>query len=68
MSVARAKERAANARLLETFGLGMAVVIGASFVYASALVGPAAAGSALAEGLLGLGIIIILFVQELRRV
>ena len=68
VSVARAKERAANARLLETFGLGMAVVIGGSFVYASALVGPAAAGSALAEGLLGLGIIIILFVQELRRV
>jgi RsiW-degrading membrane proteinase PrsW (M82 family) len=68
VSVARAKERAANARLLETFGLGMAVVVGTSFVYASALVGPAAAASSLAEGLLGLGIIIILFVQQLRRV
>jgi len=68
VSVARAKERAANPRLLETFAFGMAIVVGGSFVYASALVGPAAAGSALAEGLLGLGIIIILFVQELRRV
>ncbi len=68
VSAARAKERAANPRLLETFAFGMAIVVGASFVYASALVGPGAAASALAEGLLGLGIIIILFVQELRRV
>jgi RsiW-degrading membrane proteinase PrsW (M82 family) len=68
VSVARAKERAARPRLLQTFTLGMTVVIGASFVYASALVGPAAAAASLAEGMLGLGIIMIMFIQELRRV
>ena len=68
VSDARAKERAARPRLLETFSFGMAIVVGASFVYASALVGPGPAASALAEGLLGLAIIIFIFVQELRRV
>jgi RsiW-degrading membrane proteinase PrsW (M82 family) len=68
VSWARAKERAADARLLETFALGMSVVVGASFVYASALVGPGAAAKALGQGLLGLGIILFVFVRELRRV
>jgi hypothetical protein len=68
VSVARVKERAAYPHLLETFGIGMALVIGASFVYASALVGPAAAAGSLAEGLLGLGIVIISFVRVLRTV
>jgi RsiW-degrading membrane proteinase PrsW (M82 family) len=68
VSWARAKERASDARLLETFTVGMVVVIGASFVYASAHVGPIAASRALTEGLLGLAIIVVLFVQELRRV
>jgi protease PrsW len=68
VSVARAKERAANPRVLETFAIGMAVVIGTSFVYASALVGPGPAAAALVEGLLGLAIIILIFVRELRRV
>ena len=68
VSAARAKERSAHPRLLETFSLGMAIVVGTSFVYASALVGPGPAAAALAEGLLGLAIIIFIFVQELRRV
>ncbi len=68
VSYARARERAAHPRLLETFSFGMAIVVGASFVYASALVGPGPAAAALAEGLLGLAIIIYIFVQELRRV
>ena len=68
VSVARAKERTGRPRVLETFAIGMAVVVGTSFVYASALVGPGPAAAALAEGLLGLAIIIFIFVQELRRV
>ncbi len=68
VSVARAKERTVRPRLLETFSFGMAIVVGSSFVYASALVGPGPAAAALAEGLLGLAIIIFIFVQELRRV
>jgi hypothetical protein len=68
VSVARTKERTAHPRLLETFAVGMAIVVGTSFVYASALVGPGPAAAALAEGLLGLAIIVFIFVQELRRV
>jgi RsiW-degrading membrane proteinase PrsW (M82 family) len=68
VSVARIKERAAYPHLLETFGIGMALVVGGSFVYASAMVGPAAAAGSLAEGLLGLGIVIISFVRVLRDV
>ncbi|MGO9708870.1 MAG: PrsW family glutamic-type intramembrane protease [Polyangiaceae bacterium] len=68
VSVARTKERTAHPRVLETFAVGMAIVVGTSFVYASALVGPGPAAAALAEGLLGLAIIVFIFVQELRRV
>ncbi|HEY2517636.1 MAG TPA: PrsW family glutamic-type intramembrane protease [Polyangiaceae bacterium] len=68
VSWSRAAERAKPPYLLETFALGMAVLVGGSFVYASAMVGPGAAAAALASGLLGLGIIIVLFVQELRAV
>jgi RsiW-degrading membrane proteinase PrsW (M82 family) len=68
VSWARAKERARDASLVETFAVAVAVVGGASFVYASALVGPGAAARAISSGLLGLGLILIVFVQELRRV
>jgi hypothetical protein len=46
----------------------MAVVVGASFVYAAGKVGPGAAALSLAAGLLGLAIILILLVQQLRDV
>jgi RsiW-degrading membrane proteinase PrsW (M82 family) len=68
VSVARTKERTAHPRVLETFALGVTVVVGSSFVYASALVGPKHAATALAEGMLGLAIILIIFVQQLRQV
>jgi hypothetical protein len=68
VSVARARERTAHPRVLETFALGVTVVVGTSYVYASSIVGPKQAAAALAEGMLGLAIILIVFVQELRRV
>jgi protease PrsW len=52
--------------LLWWFCVGLAVVAGATFVYASALVGPTAALGALVEGALGLAIVMFVFVQELR--
>lgn len=54
--------------LLDVFTVGMAVVVGASFVYAASLVGPGAAASVLVEGMLGLLIVLYFFVQELRRI
>jgi RsiW-degrading membrane proteinase PrsW (M82 family) len=68
VGAARAKERASRPHLLETFGIGMAAMVGGSFVYASALVGPAVAARSLSEGLLGLGIVVITFVRVLGRV
>ena len=53
--------------LLNIFLSGMAFVVGASFVYASWLVGPAVAAAVLVEGLFGVVIILFFFVQELRR-
>lgn len=53
--------------LLHIFISGMAFVVGASFVYASWLVGPAVAAAVLVEGMFGVVIILFFFVQELRR-
>jgi RsiW-degrading membrane proteinase PrsW (M82 family) len=53
--------------LLTIFISGMAFVVGASFVYASWLVGPAVAAAVLVEGMFGVVIILFFFVQELRR-
>ena len=41
-------------------------VVATSFVYGCALVGPGQATLAMIEGLLGLGIVAILFVRQLR--
>ena len=54
--------------LLRWFLVGLAVVAGASFVYASALVGPGHAGTALLEGLLGIAIMAYVFIHELGNV
>ncbi len=54
--------------LLHVFVLGMALVVGSSFVYAASRVGPGAAAAVLMEGMLGLFIVLYFFVQELRRV
>jgi RsiW-degrading membrane proteinase PrsW (M82 family) len=53
--------------LLRSFCVGLAVVAGATFIYASALVGPGAAAMALAGGALGLALVAMVFVQELRH-
>ena len=53
--------------VLDVFTIGVTCLLGASFVYASALVGPGPAAAALLEGLIGLFIIAYFFVQELRR-
>ncbi len=53
--------------LLDVFVLGASTLAGASFVYASAMVGPSLAAAALMEGMVGLAIIAFFFVQELRR-
>ncbi len=52
--------------LLRWFCVGLAIVAGATFVYASALVGPGPAFGALVEGGIGLAIVMFVFVQELR--
>jgi RsiW-degrading membrane proteinase PrsW (M82 family) len=54
-----------GSRLEDGFVVGMALVAGATFVYASALVGPKDAVVAMAEGLLGTAIVFILVVEEL---
>ena len=53
--------------LLHVFVSGMAFVVGASFVYASWLVGPTVAASVLVEGMFGLTIVLFFFVQELKK-
>ena len=65
------REVAAAARgptpgLLRQFARAVVVVACASFVYASSFVGPAGAALALAQGMLGLVLIVGLFVQEMR--
>jgi RsiW-degrading membrane proteinase PrsW (M82 family) len=54
--------------LLEWFGVGLAVVAGATFVYACTLVAPWQAAAALLEGMLGLAIVTYMFVHELRNI
>ena len=44
----------------------LVILSGASFVYGAAVAGPLAAAGALAEGLLGVVIIVIMFHRELR--
>jgi hypothetical protein len=54
--------------LLRVFSVGLAVVAGGTFVYASSLVGPSHAAAALAGGALGVAIVIYVFAQELGRI
>jgi RsiW-degrading membrane proteinase PrsW (M82 family) len=54
-----------DGRLEEMLVVGMALVAGATFVYASAQVGPKDATAAIAEGLLGTAIVFGLVVDEL---
>jgi RsiW-degrading membrane proteinase PrsW (M82 family) len=53
--------------LLPRFAQAVVIVTCASFVYASAFVGPAAAAFVLAQGMLGVLLIVFMFVQEIRR-
>lgn len=53
--------------LLRRFVISVTVIVGASFVYASTLVGPGAALKVMIGGLLGMAIVVIMFVQELSR-
>lgn len=57
----------ANDKFLRRLVQAVAVVAGASFVYACSEVGPAAAAAVLAVGLLGDAIIIYVFVHETRQ-
>lgn len=57
----------AGAEPIAIFTVGLAVVIASSYAYASYLVGPYDASIAIFSGLLGLAIILVLFLQELRR-
>jgi RsiW-degrading membrane proteinase PrsW (M82 family) len=54
--------------LLQWFLAGLSVVTGASFVYASALVGPEQAAAALLEGTLGVAVVAYVLARELRNV
>jgi RsiW-degrading membrane proteinase PrsW (M82 family) len=54
-----------DGRLQRKFVVGMALVAGATFVYASARVGPKHAGVAMAEGLLGTAIVLFMVIDEL---
>jgi protease PrsW len=56
-----------NEALLRTFMVGTATVAGASFVWASYLVGPAGAVHAIVPGLLGNAIILYAFGQRFQR-
>ncbi len=67
MTEVRLSQVGAGPPLLPRFAQAIVVVTCASFVYASSLVGPGAAAGALAQGLLGLILIVIMFVQELAR-
>ena len=48
------------------FAIGTAIVCGASFVYGSIVVGPQAAAEMMYLGLLGVAILAIVFVRQLR--
>lgn len=55
-----------NEALLDTFVLGIAVVLAASYVWACILVGPKQAAAASSEGVLGSAILMIVFAQRFR--
>ena len=50
----------------DTVAIGMTLVLGSSFVYGSAIVGPGAAAEAMFVGVLGMAILMIVFVRQLR--
>jgi RsiW-degrading membrane proteinase PrsW (M82 family) len=52
--------------LVQRFCVGLAVVAGASFVYAAVRVGPQQAAMAILQGALGLAIVIYVLIQQLR--
>jgi hypothetical protein len=54
--------------LLPVFAVGLAIVAGATFIYASMLVGVAQAAAAIAVGALGLGIVAFVFGREFASV
>ncbi|MGH7281471.1 MAG: PrsW family glutamic-type intramembrane protease, partial [Polyangiaceae bacterium] len=55
-----------NEKLLDTFVLGIAVVLSAGFVWASILVGPTRAAMVSGEGILGSAILMVVFAQRFR--
>jgi hypothetical protein len=67
VSAARGRVRSSRS-LLNTFIVAVSVVVGTSYVYAAAEVGPAVATVVMAEGLLGVAIIAYMFIRELRDV
>jgi RsiW-degrading membrane proteinase PrsW (M82 family) len=52
--------------LVQRFCVGLAIVAGASFIYAAVRVGPEQAAMAILQGALGLAIVIYVLVQQLR--
>ena len=54
--------------LARWFCVGLAVVAGASFIYASVLVGPRLAATSLFEGMLGVAIVAYMFIYEFGNV
>ncbi len=52
--------------LVQRFCVGLAIVAGASFVYAAVRVGPEQAAVAILQGALGLAIVIYVLIQQLR--
>jgi RsiW-degrading membrane proteinase PrsW (M82 family) len=52
--------------LVQRFCVGLAIVAGASFIYASVRVGPEQAAVAILQGALGLAIVIYVLIQQLR--
>lgn len=52
--------------LLPVFAIGTAVVCGATFIYASIIVGPGTAAEMMYLGLLGVAVLTIVFVRQLR--
>jgi RsiW-degrading membrane proteinase PrsW (M82 family) len=52
--------------LVQRFCVGLAIVAGASFIYAAVRVGPEQAAMAILQGALGLAIVIYVLIQQLR--
>jgi RsiW-degrading membrane proteinase PrsW (M82 family) len=60
------RERGRSTPLVTPFVLGISIVVATSFVYGCAIVGPGTAARTMAEGLVGLVIVVFLFVRQLR--